>query len=189
MKKSVISTLIGAVFAATSFASLADDASGPSFDYVNLSYTEVELGYESDTYSGYRAQFVKSFNDVLFVRTGHERFGRGEFNTEEFEFSLGARHALDNNASLYAGVGFVNAHQSEARSYLGYNVFSGVAIRASQDLELHAELNRVHTYSETEVRSEFGARYYLSPRLSVNGSYGFSNKDREQIRVGVSFHF
>lgn len=193
MKKFAVSLVSTALLSSAVFAANAnaDEASvTPSFDYLSVGYSEMEHSSSDATFSGMRAQFGRSITDVVFVRGGYESVSRDGATYEESEFSLGARFAVDERSSVYAGAGFLNAYSSDAAgSNLDHLYFTGVAVRPMDEVELRVELQRARIYREHETRAEIGARYFVSPKFSVDASYGFSNNSTEAVRLGVSFHF
>ena len=185
MNKKIIT---GALLSTLSFAVLADN---PSFDYIDLGYSNWDLD-NSSSINGFEIKGSKLINDNFYIAGDVNRVTNDGNTLTVTTLGFGYKNNLSDVTSYFAELDYANLNSDLSSSNNGYEVTAGFRSMVMPNLELKGALEYLYTNSSARNKSNsafvVGGVYNFTDTFSTYLDYKV-DADLNRLAVGVRFNF
>jgi hypothetical protein len=178
MKKTILAS---AVLSLLSFGALADN---PSFDMVEVGYTEFD--FDDFDIDGFELKASKSINDNFYIAGDYTNLTESGVDLNLTTVGFGYKNDFSSTSTFFSELDYAK-FDGPGFDDDGYEVTVGVRTMMSDQLELKAAVEYLDIEGDT-TSLVLGAAYDLSDSLAIYTDYKYES-DLSRYGVGVRFNF
>jgi hypothetical protein len=168
MNKIAISCAILSIF------SFAAQAESPSFNFVEVGYTD---GLDSDSFDGFEVNANFELNESYYLNANYmnsnETDGGAKFDLTGYVFGFGYKNNFSKSSTFFTQFDYVKVEADMSFSGFSYSdsenglqVSAGVRSIVSENLELSAALKYIDV-EESDTLAKFGAVYNFTDQAGL----------------------
>ncbi len=175
--------LTGALLSTLSFAVLADN---PSFDYIDLGYSN----WDADNLSsidGFELKGSTSINDNWYIAGDYNRVSRHGSSLSYSTLGFGYKNNFSDTSTFFAELDYANINPEFSSSSNGYEVTIGLRSMVTPQLELKGAVEYIDT-DGSNTAFVAGAAYNFTDTIAAYLDYKVDS-DLNRLGVGVRFNF
>ena len=179
MNKKII---LGALLASISCASLAQN---PSFDYVDLGYSNWNPDISSSL-DGFELRGSKSLADNWYMAGDYNRVSKSGNTISLFTAGGGYKINFSESSTFFAEADYAHINADHFGSDNGFEVTTGVRSMVSSQLELKGALEYLDINNDTNTALILGGAYNFTDSIATYLDFKI---DSDVIRTGVGVRF
>jgi len=177
------------VLALLSSLSLTVSAENPSFDYLDIGYSNWNLDGSSDKTDGFEFKGSLTINEFLYVAGDYTNISSFGLSVGFTTVGLGYKYNFTDTTTFFAELDYLNINPESGDSESGFEITSGVRSMVLPKLELKGAIEYLNTGRNDDNTS-----------LVVGGVYSFTDtfasyvdykrdSDLQRWSIGLRFNF
>jgi len=182
MKRAIISS---AILSVLSFGAMADT---PSFDFVEIGYTQLSIDGTSIEPDGFEFRGSSEINDSWYIAGDYSDISDGGASVSLTTAGVGFKNDFSDTSSFFAEIDFARFDTNGGGSDSGYEMTFGVRSNITEKLELKGAIEYLDINDDDTTYLVLGAAYNFTDRLAVYSDYK-NESDSDRFSVGVRFRF
>lgn len=179
-----------------SMTSAFADGKGPSWDFIELSYLEVDVDDTDFSPSGFGLSGSTLLTDDIFLFAGYADASESVFGTDvdisTTTLGLGYRFAVNDTSDFAVGLGYADAEACLGNFGCaddnGYAVLAIFATRIAENVELSFGAEYVDIGDESSTGTSITASYFFTDQFSLGLGWG-TDDDVDTMSLNAKFHF
>ena len=181
MKKSLLAVAVLATF---SFGAVAES---PSFSFVELGYTQLDIDGSSVEPDGVEFDFNFELSDNYYLSADVSDVEDQGLDLRMTNIGIGFKSDVSNYSTVFAQIDWSD-FEFDGNSEDGYKLGLGVRSNLTKDLEVTAAYEYLDLDSDSSDYYLLGAAYKMNDNLSVYADYKMES-DFDQVSFGVRMAF
>ena len=176
--------LLGALLASISCTTLAQN---PSFDYVDIGYTNWDPD-NSSSIDGFELKGSKSFTDNWYIAGDYNRSSQGGNAVSLLTAGVGYKINFSDKSTFFAEADFAYLDADFFGSENGYELTTGIRSMLTNKFELKGALEYLDINNDSTTSLVVGGVYKFTDTVATYLDYKTAS-DVNRLAVGVRFNF
>ncbi|MET1255904.1 porin [Aliikangiella maris] len=183
MKKTLIALAISGI----SMTSMATFAESPSFNFVELGYTQIDIDDVPFDPDGFELDLNFELNENFYLSADYAKVDEMSTELKMSNIGFGFKSDISDSTAFFAQIDWSKIDAGEIDED-GYKVSTGVRSNVTNHLELTAAYEYLDIDDDSSNFFLFGAAYKMSDNVSMYADYKLES-DMDQMSVGVRYSF
>jgi opacity protein-like surface antigen len=181
MKKTIIAS---AVLSLVSFGVMAEN---PSFDHVEIGFTEFDFDGLNEV-DGFEIKASKELSNDFYVAGDWTRLSESGVDLDLLTVGLGYKNEFSQSSTFFSEIDFAKYKGDGGFDENGYQVTAGVRSMLSKQLELKAAIEYLDINDVDTTTYVIGGAYNFNNAVALYADYSYES-DLETYAVGVRYNF
>jgi len=183
MNKTIIAS---AVLSLLSFGAMADN---PSFDNVEIGYTEFDFedGIDIDI-DGFEIKGSKELSDNFYLAGDFTRLSENGIDIDLTTFGVGYKNDFSNTSTFFSEIDYARIDADGGLDEDGYEVTIGIRSMLSQELEVKVAAEYLDIDGGDTTSLIVGGAYNFTKKLAAYADYSYES-DLSSYAVGLRYSF
>ncbi len=176
--------LTAAILSGLSFQAMAET---PSFNFVEVGFTQLDIDNSPFEPDGFELDFNYELSDNVYLSADHAKVDEANVDMKMTNLGIGFKSDINNSSTVFAQIDWANY---EAANYdeKGYKLSAGIRSNVTENIELTGAYEYLDIDDESANYYVVGAAYKFSDALSLYADYKLES-DVDQMSLGVRFNF
>lgn len=176
--------MMASILASLSFGAMAET---PSFNFVEVGYTELDIDGKSVEPDGVEFDFNYELSDNLYMSADYTKASKSNFDTKITNIGLGYKSDISSDSTFFTQLDWAK-YDTGISDDDGYKASIGFRSNLTKRLEVTAAYEYLDIKDKSNNFYVLGAAYQLNDKFAVYGDYKHES-DFDQMSLGVRMTF
>lgn len=179
-----ISIIASAVLSCFSFGVMAET---PSFNFVEIGYTQLDIDGTSAEPDGFEFDYNYLFSDNFYLSADYAKVDDSGVDLKMTNLGFGYKSDISNNTAFFAQLDW-SKFEIEDFDDDGYKASLGLRSSLTKNLEVTAAYEYLDIDDESNDFYVLGAAYQMNDKFAIYADYK-TESDFDQISLGLRMDF
>ena len=182
MKKTL---LTGTLLSILSFGAIAET---PSFNYVDLGYSNWDFDGANSSIDGFELKVSRQINDMFYIAGDFNRLSNNGASVNLTTLGLGYMNNFSESTTFFAELDYANISPENSSSENGFEITTGIRSMLTPQFELKGAVEYLSLDNDDITSLVVGGAYNFTDTFAVYADYKVES-DLNRLGVGIRINF